>query len=153
MAGNFLLKKDEQQLLILRTHEPLIVRLLYTDWKHEDRLFSQFSKESDFGVMQCSFTGAKNNIENFSFSEPIPVAKSEFDEKSVNILKRFESKEGYWFITNENDFNSTLQDENLSHYLLESGLAEIFGKDFYEKVQDDALSYRDSQIRECEYRR
>ena len=153
MAGNFLLKKDEQQLLILKTHEPLIVSLLYTDWKDENKLFSPFSKKSDFGVMECSFIGANNNIESFSFSEPIPVAKSEFDEKSVNILKRFESKEGYWFITNENDFNSTLQDENLSHYLLESGLAEIFGKDFYEKVQDDLLSYRDSQIEEYECRR
>ena len=54
-------------------------------------------------------------------------------------------------IGDEND--KTVQDENLSRYLLETGLAEIFGKDFYEKVQDDALSYRDSQIRECEYRR
>lgn len=151
MAGNFLLKKDEQQLLILKAHEPLIVSLLYTDWKDENELFSPFSKKSDFGVMECSFIGANNNIERFSFSEPIPVAKSEFEEKSVNLIKRFELKEGYWFITDDN--NNTLQDENLSHYLLESGLAEIFGKDFYEKVQDDFLSYRDSQIGECECRR
>ena len=151
MAGNFLLKKDEQQLLILRTHEPLIVRLLYTDWKDEDRLFSYFSKESDFGVMQCSFTGAKNNIENFSFSVPEAVEQGEFEKQRLNLLKTFENKDGHWFITDEND--KTLQDENLSCYLLETGLAEIFGKDFYEKVQDDALSYRDSQIRECEYRR
>ena len=49
--------------------------------------------------------------------------------------------------------NETLQNENLSHYLLESGLAEIFGKDFYEKVQDDVLNYRNSQIREYECQR
>ena len=151
MAGNFLLKKDEQQLLILRTHEPLIVHLLYTDWKDENQLFSPFSKKSDFGVMECSFIGANNNIENFFFSEPIPVEKSEFDKKSINLLKTFELKEGYWFITDDND--ETLQNENLSHYLLESGLAEIFGKDFYEKVQDDVLNYRNSQIREYECQR
>ena len=113
MAGNFLLKKDEQQLLILKAHEPLIVLALYTDWKDENKLFSPFSKKSDFGVMECSFIGANNNIERFAFSEPIPVAKSEFEEKSVNILKRFELKEGYWFISDDN----TLQDDNLSHYL------------------------------------
>ena len=99
MAGNFLLKKDEQQLLILRTHEPLIVRLLYTDWKDEDRLFSYFSKESDFGVMQCSFTGAKNNIENFSFSVPEAVEQGEFEKQRLNLLKTFENKDGHWFIT------------------------------------------------------
>ena len=134
MSANFILKRGNEQLAIANSHEPLIVTLLFKGWKNkEDFLFP-----GDYSLMECSFVGAKNNIESFCFSNPKTISAEDFEKVSKNAIL-FELKGGHWFVQDENE-------RLLSKKLLEDGLAEVFGIEFYEMVQQDVINYEEQFV-------
>lgn len=144
MASSYVLKRDEESLIISNIQLPNLLSSLIEKWG-EDMLFA-FTEKSKYGLIELNFSVSileGEEVKKTNFNPPRAISEKEFNNfltEHIVFPDILEIQNGFWFIQQDGETKT------LSSYLLSSGLSEYFGKDFYQKVQNIQLKYEENQL-------